>query len=158
VSTAANQINFVDLTGGLQLSGATDLILTGTSSTFYVINISGGQAFTVLNGADITLNGVAASNVLFNVVGNTGGAVCFSSAASCTNTVTGAQTVNVSGTILAPLRDISLDGAVVNGEVISGALNITVDDSQVIPEPGTLLIFASGLAALGTRLRRLRRK
>jgi hypothetical protein len=159
--TVSGDINIVDLTGGLQISGNTDLILSGNASTYYVIDISGGQAFTVLNGADITLSGgISSSNVLFNVVGSTGGAVCFSSIGSCTNTVTGkiSNTANVSGTILAPIRDINLDGAVVNGEVISGNLNITVDDAEVIPEPGTLLAFATGLAALGTRLRRLRRK
>jgi hypothetical protein len=120
----------------------------------FVINIAG--TFSVTNGADITVaGGLAQANVLYNVEA-TSGTVCFSSGSNCSST--GSNTADVQGVVLAPYQDIAMDGAQVDGEIISGGLTITANNSTIdLPEPGTLMLLATGVVGLGFRFRRNKR-
>jgi len=142
--TGTSGINVVDLTN-LELNNSADgLTLSAPTGAVFVINISG--TFSVTNGADIKVaGGLSQLNVLYNVEG-TGSAVSFSDSSDGTN---------VQGVVLAPYRDITLNGAQVDGEIISGNLNITVENNSTVdvPEPASLILLASGLAGLGVRMR-----
>jgi choice-of-anchor A domain-containing protein len=145
--TGTSGINVIDLTN-LELSGsAQTLTLSAPTNGSFVINVSG--TFSILNGADIKVaGGLSQFNVLYNVTG-TGSGVTFNGSSGSTD---------VQGIVLAPYRDITLSGAQVDGEVISGNLNITVQNTSTIdaPEPATLMFLATGLAGLGFRFRRQR--
>ena len=156
--TGGSGINVVNLTN-LELSGSTNGLTLYDSSpgAVFVINITG--AFTVNSGASILVGGgLSQLNVLYDVEG-TSGTVCFSSGSSTSCNNTGSTLADVQGVVLAPKRDISMDGAVVDGEVISGNLNITLNNNSTVdvPEPATLMFLATGLAGLGLRIRRMRR-
>jgi choice-of-anchor A domain-containing protein len=151
--TGTSGINVVNLTN-LELNNSADgLTLSAPAGSVFVINVSG--TFSVLNGADIVVaGGLSQQSVLYNVEG-TGTAVCFSSGSSCSGT--GSNTANIQGVVLSPYRDISLDGAQVDGELISGNLNLTLNNSTVdLPEPGTLMLLATGLTGLVIRIKRRR--
>jgi choice-of-anchor A domain-containing protein len=152
--TGGSGLNVVNLTN-LELNNHADgLTLSAPANGYFVINVTG--TFSVLNGADITVaGGLSQLNVLYNVE-STGTAVCFSSGSSCSNT--GSTTADIQGVVLAPYRDISLDGAQVDGELISGNLNLTLNNNSTVdvPEPATLMFLATGLAGLGFRIRRTR--
>jgi choice-of-anchor A domain-containing protein len=155
ITGTAGKINVVNLTALVLNSETHDLVLNGPSTASFIINISG--AFSLTNGADITFTGgLTEANVIYNVIGS-GSAVCFSAASTCTSAVS-SQGSTINGIVLAPYRDVTLDGAVVNGEVVVGNMNLTIDDSKLVPEPSTLLAFATGLAALGGRFRWMRRR
>jgi choice-of-anchor A domain-containing protein len=149
--TGTSGINVVNLSN-LELNNSShSLVLDDTSpGAVFVINIAG--TFSVTNGADITVaGGLSQMNVLFNVEA-TSGVVCFSSGSNCSST--GSNTSDIQGVVLAPYQDITMDGAQVDGEVISGGLTLT-NSTVDAPEPATLMLLATGLAGLGVRLRRI---
>jgi choice-of-anchor A domain-containing protein len=143
--TGTSGINVISLTN-LTLSGSSEsLTLSAPTGGVFVIDISG--SFSVLNGADITVaGGVSALNVMYNVTG-TGSAVTFNGSSGSTD---------VQGIVLAPYRDITLSGSNVDGEIISGNLNISIQNTSTVdvPEPATLTFLAMGLAGLAVRIRR----
>jgi choice-of-anchor A domain-containing protein len=140
--TGTSGINVIDLTN-LDLSGSGDgLTLSAPSNGYFVINISG--AFSVGNQANIVVaGGLSAADVLYNVTG-TSGTVQFNGASG---------NVDVQGIVLAPYQDININGAQVDGEVITGNLTITQVNTATVdlPEPATLTFLATGLAGLGFR-------
>jgi choice-of-anchor A domain-containing protein len=141
--TGGAGINVVNLTN-LVLSSSTDEVtLVAPSNGYFVINISGD--FSLSNSADIMVSGgLSKYNVLYNVTG-TGNAVNF---VDSTNSL---QTV-LQGIVLAPTRDITMTGSQVDGEIISGNMNISLNYANVdVPEPATLLLLASGLTAFAAR-------
>jgi choice-of-anchor A domain-containing protein len=145
--TGSAGINVIDLSNLVLSSSTKGLTLSGPSNAYFVINVSGN--FSVTNGADITVTGgLPQFNVLYNVTG-TGSAVTFTGTSGSTD---------VQGIVLAPYRDITVTGSEVDGEVISGNLNLTVQNNSTIdaPEPTTLIFLATGLAGLGVRFRRSR--
>jgi choice-of-anchor A domain-containing protein len=150
--TGGSGLNVVNLSN-LELSNASNgLVLDDTSpGAVFVINIAG--TFSVTNGADITVaGGLSQLNVLYNVEA-TSGTVCFSSGSTCSST--GSGTSNIQGVVLSPYQSITMDGAVIDGEVIGGQ-NLTLNNSSVdVPEPATLMLLATGLAGLGFRFRRI---
>jgi hypothetical protein len=157
-----NLVNFTNLQ--LNAPGGSLILNDPYQGATFVIDITG--AFTVVGGATITEAGNLSNfNVLFNVE-NSGStsAVCFSTGSNnqCSNNAGTSTTVQ--GIVLSPFRTITLDGAVVDGEVIVGATTatngLTLTNNAVVdvPEPATFMLFTTGLASLGLRIRRLRRR
>lgn len=145
--TGGSGLNVVNLTNLELNSGGESLTLSAPSNGYFVINVSGtfSVGATGSPGSITVAGGLSQMQVLYNVEG-TGSAVTFNGSWYDTD---------VQGVVLAPYRDIALNGATVDGEVISGNLNLTVNYSEVdAPEPATLVFLASGLVGLGLRIRR----
>jgi choice-of-anchor A domain-containing protein len=99
--------NVIDV-GSVQLDGSSVLTLHGSSSDYFLFNVTGKFAMTGDSQIKLT-GGIDSTHVLFNVVG-TGEAVAFTG-----------KSVAV-GTFLADNRDINVSGATVNG-VLIGAMD-----------------------------------
>ena len=116
------------------------LTISGSASSQFVFNITNGF---ILNGGIIQLTGgVAADNVLFNLVGIGNGATIDKPVG------------NAVGIFLAPLGDIILDKATLEGAIIGGGggNRLTVHSGArligVIPEPPTYLAGLLAIAVL----------
>jgi choice-of-anchor A domain-containing protein len=101
------------------INGGKVLTLNAPATASFVINVRGRFALT--GGSKIRLaGGVSPENVLFNCIG-TGEAVAFSGGVA---SATGASAVT--GTLLAPEREVHLSPGYVQGSVISGMnINLT---------------------------------
>ena len=96
-------LNSINLTGDGQY-----LTLNGSSSDYFLINVSGSIKLTHQNGGIRVSGGVTPSHVLFNILSNSNDGLKVSGNAS------------LAGTYLAPNAGIGLDPAQLEGEIISG--------------------------------------
>jgi PEP-CTERM motif len=137
-------------------TAGTTFTINGTNSQYVVINIpsTGGHGF---NGSIVLTGGITADHVLFNLDGGN------------YSTLTGGDTLTIStngnttmGLFLDPNGDIQINHSVLDGRIIGGDThNLSVvsgasiiNTPTVTPEPGAMLLFGTGLLAMGGVLRR----
>lgn len=101
-----------------KLDGGATFTLQGTTTTSFIINVTGKFALT--GASKIVLSGVPPQNVLFNIRG-TGEQVAFSGKSS------------MSGILLALNRKVDLSSGAVLGKVIANQVVITSGGSVVTP-------------------------
>jgi hypothetical protein len=161
--TGGAGLNIIDLSSLTLNSASGNLILSDSfSGATFLIDITG--TFSVIGGASITeAGGLPNYNVLFNVEGTGGGSnVCITSGnISCTGGVTSVGVVD--GIVLAPFRNVTIDAATVDGQVIAGessTAGLILSNTAVVdaPEPATWMLLSTGLAGLGFRIRRIGRR
>jgi choice-of-anchor A domain-containing protein len=101
--TGNGNVNVINITGDITAS----LTLSGSASDVFIVNVQGN--LVLRNHESISLTGgVTADHVLFNFTNSTGKVIS-----------AGGATIN--GTILALGYNVTLRGAIVNGEIIAGA-------------------------------------
>ena len=130
--------NVISLSGSINLGGSDNLTLNGTANDRFIFNILGGLTLTGSSSVVLT-GGVTANDVAFNFIG--GGS---SISTHVGNTI--------SGILLAPQRDMTLDGTFF-GKLIGGGSTLTlmsgaiVNDVTVVPEvtPGSVIFGFLGL-------------
>ncbi len=157
--------NITSLTGGgvyqlahIDLNGQSEtLTLHGNASDVFIFNITD---YLQVSQSSILLDGVSAANVLFNITATN---------ASKESTIQTSDSV-VFGTVLIPYESIVLLDAGVNGVGTGGVYghlignDITihsgglVDTPTAAPEPASMLLFGTGLTALGAFARRRHRR
>lgn len=140
--------------GDLNLGGSDILTLQGAATDFFIFHVTG---VLNLSGSSkiVTSGGLLPQNVLFHVP-TTGGDIIVSASSEAV------------GTFLAPHRDFTLHGALVQGRVIANDIGVTSggeffafppqpgpepqpQPEPVIPEPGTALLLGLGLLPLARR-------
>jgi hypothetical protein len=133
--------------GSVALNGMT-LTLSGSANDVFIINVSGTFNFSQ---STMVLNGVNASNILFNLVGSPGG-----------TDVLNKSTSTFYGFVLGPDRNITIHNPFpFDGRVYANTINIhsdaiitSLDPPAPVPEPAAFVLLGSGLLAVGGFLRR----
>jgi choice-of-anchor A domain-containing protein len=151
-------LNVIRFTGNVAISGGT-LNIVGPADSQWVFQMQGtGSNPLSLSGTSMNIGDINPDNMLWSVSGTLSGVV---------NITNGAT---LFGTILAPFRDITVQGsnATVNGAIIGGRRNggtVQVHSSgrvilpenvpeTDVPEPATLSLLGSGMLALAGIVRR----
>lgn len=137
------------------LANSSYLNLTAPSGSTIIINVDGSAA--ALKNMGINLTGPSASNIIFN----------FIEAASVEM-----QNINLPGTVIAPLADISFKNGNIGGSIIANSGSISnaqfgnntfagalpeIDGAGAVPEPSTYALMGMGLLGLGWAQRRSKR-
>lgn len=146
-TAAAGQTVVIDLSGNINLNNA-NLTLSGTATSHFIVNITGNLSLT--GTASLVNSGVPLSNIIYNFTNATNGIV---------NTHVGDT---VDGIMLAGsgcggwTLDGTFNGALIAKCNINLLSNATVNGlpPQQVPEPPTLLLFATSLLGFGWLARR----
>jgi choice-of-anchor A domain-containing protein len=162
-ATALNHENVININGDINLNNE-NLVVNGTASDFFIINVSGSLSLTGTASLVVT-GGVPIGNVIYNFTG------CPTS--SCSENFNTHVGDIVNGIMLAPNYDMNLDGTW-NGELIGGPLTIGLlsgvkinyvgvntdfnPESTAVPEPSSVVLLGTGTLLLGWRGWRLRRR
>ncbi len=121
-----------------------DLSFAGTASTFFVVNVSGKYQ----TNQQITLNGISASQLLFNLTGSSGNVFQTSGGDISFGTYLATNGGNFK------FSNLVLTGALINTaghiEFVSGSSMVAAP----IPEPQAYAMFLAGLGVLGFLARR----
>lgn len=115
VVTGNGGVNVIDINGDIKSS----LILTGTASDVFIVNVTG----TLALGGSTTLGlggGVASASVLYNFTG--------------TGTISTHVGNVLNGTLLGPRFSFNLDGAF-NGRIIGGGASISLLSGAIVNQP-----------------------
>src|SRR5262249_52293114 len=129
-TSRADGVTVVQINGGITLSNAS-LILSGSSSDVFLVNVTGSPSFTRTRGL-LPGGGVTTNHVLYNFTGNTG-------------TIKSHVGNVFYGTLLAPKYSMSLDGLFV-GELIAGGSSIVLLSGAKVESAGQLNNTATGSA------------
>jgi hypothetical protein len=117
--TGNGGLNVININGNVLNS----LILSGTATDVFVVNIT-GRVNLPSNGVLDAAGGVTANHVLYNVIGN-GGTIATTAGNS------------IEGTLLVPQRALHIDGAF-TGEIIGGGGTIKLTTSCINSAPFAL--------------------
>jgi hypothetical protein len=116
--------------GNVALNGKTVTLDNGGFGAQFVLNVTG--SFKLTGGGKILVGGtLQPSDVLYNVLGTTGGDVAFSGGGGGT----GCCKAQVDGTLLAVNRKIALSPGLVNGGAVISGLDISIVSGSKVTCP-----------------------
>jgi hypothetical protein len=148
-------INVININGNFSSNSANSPLITGGPNDLFVFNISGNASFG--NASIPTLVGVNPDQILWNLTASSG---------NCLST-SGGSAMQF-GTFLAvngcnfQFSNLGLTGQLINGggniQLVSGssinAFAPFIETPEIIPEPGSLALFGSGLFGIAAAMRR----
>jgi choice-of-anchor A domain-containing protein len=135
-----NKGDYVFDLGGINLGGGSKLTLSAPAGSTFVLNVGThllGGAFNLSSAQVILTGGLAADDVLFNVLGSGGVSIASST---------------VNGIILALNRSVNVSGGTVDGEIVGGSINLSGgkvnNPPPVVPEANTVMVLLPFIGAI----------